>query len=52
MFKGDCFRDKDVADCRVKAEQGNADAQVMLASMYDEEKVLFRTTKKPLSGID
>jgi len=31
---GDCFKDKDVADCRVKAEQGYAPAQYYLGLSY------------------
>ena len=33
-YAGDCFKDKDVADCRMKAEQGDAGAQFNLGSMY------------------
>jgi uncharacterized protein YecT (DUF1311 family) len=33
-YAGDCFKDGDVADCRVKAEQGHADAQTNLGWMY------------------
>jgi TPR repeat protein len=33
-YAGDCFKDKDVADCRVKAEQGDAYAQYNLGLMY------------------
>ena len=33
-YAGDCFKDRDVADCRVKAEQGNVGAQFNLGLMY------------------
>ena len=34
-YAGDCFKDRDVADCRVKAEQGNVKAQSNLGVMYE-----------------
>jgi uncharacterized protein len=34
VYGGDCFKDEDVDDCRVKAEQGDALAQGMLGFMY------------------
>ena len=34
-YAGDCFKDMDAADCRVKAEQGNANAQFNLGLMYN-----------------
>jgi TonB family protein len=34
VYSGDCFKDKDVDDCRVKAEQGNDQAQYVLGKMY------------------
>ena len=33
-YAGDCFKDGDAADCRVKAEKGNAVAQLNLGFMY------------------
>jgi TPR repeat protein len=33
-YAGDCFKDLDVPDCRVKAEQGHAQAQNNLGAMY------------------
>jgi len=33
-YTGDCFTDKDAADCRVKAEQGVAQAQFSLGEIY------------------
>ena len=35
VYGGDCFKDKDVDDCRVRAEQGDALAQTKLGMMYD-----------------
>ncbi len=37
VYGGDCFKDKDVDDCRVKAEQGDAHAQGNLGVMYRNE---------------
>jgi hypothetical protein len=34
VYGGDCFKDKDVDDCRVKAEQGIPDSQYNLGLMY------------------
>ena len=34
VYGGDCFKDKDIEDCRVKAEQGHYDAQYNLGNMY------------------
>ena len=34
VYGWDCFKDKDVDDCRMKAEQGNAEAQSNLGGMY------------------
>jgi uncharacterized protein len=34
VYAWDCFKDKDVDDCRMKAEQGNAEAQSNLGGMY------------------
>ena len=33
-YAGDCIKDFDIPDCRVKAEQGVADAQYNLGLMY------------------
>ena len=33
-YGGDCFKDKDVDDCREKAEQGIPDSQYNLGKMY------------------
>ena len=35
-YGGDCFKDKDVDDCREKAEQGIPLAQSVLGYMYNE----------------
>jgi len=40
VYGGDCFKDKDVDDCRVKAEQGDAWSQAMLGALYSHEGVL------------
>ena len=34
VYAGDCFKDRDVDDCRVKAAQGHASAQYNLGQMY------------------
>jgi len=34
VYGGDCFEDGDIEDCRVKAEQGDADLQNNLGMMY------------------
>jgi TPR repeat protein len=34
-YAGDCFKDRDVADCRVRAEQGDVGAQNNLGMMYN-----------------
>ena len=36
VYGGDCFKDKDVDDCREKAEQGIPLAQSVLGYMYNE----------------
>jgi len=45
-YAGDCFKDKDVADCRVKAEQGDAGAQTRLGVMYDIGQGVVRDGKQ------
>ena len=34
-YAGDCLNDFDVADCKVKAKQGDAGAQYALGTIYD-----------------
>jgi uncharacterized protein len=34
VYGGSCWDDKDVDDCRVKAEQGDSKSQLMLGGMY------------------
>ena len=34
VYAGNCFEDKDIEDCRVKAEQGDKHAQNKLGTMY------------------
>jgi len=34
VYGGDCFENKDIDDCRVKAEQGDAQAQNILGVLY------------------
>jgi len=36
VYGGDCIKDSDVDDCRVKAEQGDAWSQGMLGALYSE----------------
>ena len=36
VYGGDCFKDKDVDDCRVRAEQGESWAQFNLGIAYDK----------------
>ncbi len=36
VYAGDCFVDRDIDDCRVKAEQGDAHAQGNLGLAYHE----------------
>ena len=35
VYGGDCFKNKDVEDCRVKAEQGHSTAQLILGYLYE-----------------
>ncbi len=51
-YAGDCFEDRDVDDCRVKAEQGDARAQSNLGVCMPMDKVFFRIIKKQSSGIE
>ena len=45
---GDCFKDWDIDDCRVKAEQGYAEAQYNLGQMYSIGKKVPRDYKESL----
>ena len=45
-YAGDCFKDADAADCRVKAEQGNANAQYLLGLMYNNGQGVIQDYKE------
>ncbi len=42
-YAGSCFKEPyDVADCKVKAEQGDAVAKFLLVTMYEQQKNKYR----------
>jgi hypothetical protein len=43
---GDCFKDGDIANCRIRAEQGNDSAQINLGWMYYKGKGVSRDYKE------
>ena len=45
-YAGDCINDLDVPDCRVKAEQGLADAQYNLGLMYAKGRDVIQDDKE------
>ena len=46
VYAGNCFEDKDIEDCRVKAEQGDSSAQYNLALMYSNGKGVPKDSKE------
>ena len=47
-YAGDCIKDLDVPDCRIKAEQGNANAQYI--DKLTANTLILRRTVNP-SGV-
>jgi len=46
VYGGDCFKDKDVDDCRLRAEQGSPDAQYNLGWMYNNGQGVLQDYKE------
>ena len=46
VYGGDCFKDKDIEDCRVKAEQGHYDAQYNLGLAYNNGRGVVQDYKE------
>jgi len=46
VYAGNCFEDKDIENCRVKAEQGDSSAQYNLALMYSNGKGVPKDSKE------
>ena len=46
VYGGDCFKDKDIDDCRVRAEQGDADAQFNLGVVYERGQGVLQDYKE------
>ncbi len=46
VYGGDCIKDKDVDDCRVRAEQGYVEAQNNLALMYAKGQGVLQDYKE------
>ena len=51
VYRGDCFKDKDIDDCRVKAEQGNPRAQLLLGALYLKGKGFFISSKEAVKWV-
>ena len=45
---GDCYKDLDFNDCKVRAEQGGAPAQTILGALYEEGTGVLQDYKKTL----
>lgn len=46
-YAGSCFQEQpDINDCKIKAQQGNADAQYTLALAYDSGKIIPKNHEK------